>query len=94
MQYGLTSENCEGQQLEIKEMPVTNLIVLPAFFDGCYYIGQHQLKIRCYFYFTTVNTLERLNPNRISAFDHLLVVVVINAFSFIPVELEKCNWNT
>jgi hypothetical protein len=44
-----------------------------------------------YFYLLTVNTLDKLKPNLTSALPQLLVVLVMKAFSFIPVALEKCN---
>ena len=42
-------------------------------------------------YFFTVNTLDKLNPKLTSPLPHVRVVLVINAFSFMPFELEKCN---
>jgi len=39
----------------------------------------------------TVNTRDKLKPRLIFPLNGLLVVSVINAFSFMPLELEKCN---
>lgn len=59
----------------------------------------HLLKLRKAGYFArlalpVLKTLDRLNPNLISPLSHLPVVSVMKARSFIPVELEKCNWKT
>src|SRR2546430_14370028 len=42
-------------------------------------------------FFLSTNILERLKPNLTSPLSHLSVVLVINAFSFMPWLLEKCS---